>query len=80
MYAGCDNNVLATDTSGNLLLTLTLGGNLQGRPVITNGVLYAATDAGILYAFGLGGTPQVEAPAPTSLKPDLSLPLSRSGR
>jgi outer membrane protein assembly factor BamB len=81
VYAGgnCNGGVRALDTSGNVLWSWATSAGVESSPAVVNGVVFVGCDDGNVYAFGLGGTPAVEPPAPSSLKPDFSLPLSPIG-
>ncbi len=79
-FTAQDNLAYAITTYGGLLATASIGANYFGSPAISDGRLFVATGAGNLYAFapnaGNDAVP-LHAPRPSSLRPDLTLPITR---
>ena len=56
----------------------TTGDSVEASPVVANGVVYASSDDGNLYAFDLaGGLAAPARPSRSSLRPNYSLQVQR---
>lgn len=80
-FTSQDNNVYAVTTYGSVLATGSIGAGFLGSPTVSDGRLFVATASGDLYALAPNAGNQAlrpHAPNPSSLRPDLTLHVTRS--
>jgi outer membrane protein assembly factor BamB len=79
-FTSQDNLAYAITAYGSLLASGSIGAGYFGSPVVSDGRLFVATASGNLWAFapsaGNASVP-VHAPKPSSLRPDLTLQVTR---
>ena len=79
-FTSQDNLAYAITPYGSLLATASIGAGYFGSPSVSDGRLFIATASGDLYAFALNAGNDalpVPAPKPSSLRPDLTLVVTR---
>jgi outer membrane protein assembly factor BamB len=70
----CDDNLYAFKAAYGQIWKAATGGFIESPPVVANGVVYAGSDDGNLYALGLPrGQESPDHPDPVTLRPSASL-------
>jgi outer membrane protein assembly factor BamB len=79
-FTSQDNIAYAISPYGSVLVTSAIGASFFGSPAVSDGKLFIATAGGDLYAFAANAgndARPAHAPRPSSLRPDLTLPITR---